>query len=84
MILFLLINSTTIEFHSSTNNTYNSLSENKASYSIHALYYSSASDYTHHINFKVLLFTFQSRRQKVFFVSPVCLYVYWVWEKGKG
>lgn len=41
MILFQLINSTTIESNSSTYNTYNSLSKNKASYSIHGLYYSS-------------------------------------------
>lgn len=64
MILFQLINSTTIESNSSTNNTYNSLSKNMASHSIHALYYSSGLDYIHHISFKVLLFTFQSRRQK--------------------
>lgn len=81
MILFQPINSTTTESNSLTYNTYNSLSKNKASYSIHELYYSSGSDYIHHINFKVLLFTFQSRRQKVFFVSPVCLYVNWVLEK---
>lgn len=82
MILFLLINSTTIESNSSTNNTYNSLYKNKASYSIHALHYSSGFDYIHHINFKVLLFTFQSRRQKFSsFRLSVCMCVLGL---GKG